>query len=286
MLLERSSHGPGWSFKSSIGPECPVRTKPLVREPSRLTEDQRPSRYPFKVAFSKGKSMWIVGLTGGIAAGKSFVSKAWKQKHGFAVVDADAIAHSITARGTLGHRLVAWKFGTGVLDEEGGVDRQKLGELVFRDSSMRRKLNSILHPLVLLHILGQLAWHWLMCRPYVLLDAPLLFETGLHKITHWTVTVWCSEETQLQRLQERDGLSDQHARDRMAAQMSQGEKRRKADYAIDNSGSREQTCQQLDHVARKIVQPGRTLISWMVSPVGLLALGSAAYCAATSWMDG
>lgn len=230
--------------------------------------------------------MWIVGLTGGIAAGKSCVVKAWKQAHDVAVVDADAIAHAITAHGTLGHRLVAWKFGREVLDERGGVDRRKLGELVFRNHTMRKKLNSTLHPLILLHIIGQLGWHWLMCRPYVLLDAPLLFETGLRRITQCTVTVWCSDETRLQRLMERDGISEQEARDRMAAQMDQDEKRRRADYAINNSGSREETHQQVEHVAARIIRPSRTLVSWMVSPVGLLALGSVTYRAAASWMDG
>ncbi|KAL6753365.1 dephospho-CoA kinase domain-containing protein, partial [Haematococcus lacustris] len=118
--------------------------------------------------------MKIVGLTGGIASGKSTATQRLRHA-GIIVIDCDVIARECTLKGRWGFRQVVTAFGHGILDASGGIDRDKLGSMVFKDSSLRRKLNHATHLPVCCNLALQLTWHWLCCRRLVVLDMPLLF---------------------------------------------------------------------------------------------------------------
>lgn len=213
--------------------------------------------------------MWILGITGSISTGKSTIVKRWKETRDVSVVDADEISHRIAKRGTYGYRLLVSRFGSDILDENQEIDRRKLGRLVFQDRQLRNELNSILHPLIFVHMIFQLAWCWLTCRSYVLLEAPLLYETGLDRFTSWNVVVWCDDELQIERLKRRDGIDEVDAKSRVSSQMTQQEKKKRAHYTIDSSGSMEETMRQVDVVSNAIMTRERTILAWIVSPPGL-----------------
>jgi len=185
------------------------------------------------------------------------------------IIDADKIAHDAAKRGTLGHRRVVRAFGTEVLRQDGELDRQRLGDLVFQDLAKRKKLNSILQPLIGIEITRQLAWHWLRGCRVVVLDAPLLFEAKISWLTRPIVVVSCNEETQLQRLRARDGLSEQQARDRIGSQLPLKWKEARADVVINNSGTREETRKQVDALWQKMNEP-QTFFQKITSRNGLL----------------
>ncbi|HJQ33175.1 MAG TPA: dephospho-CoA kinase [Pyrinomonadaceae bacterium] len=185
--------------------------------------------------------MLRVGLTGSIAVGKSFVSGVLAEL-GCHVLDADAVARRVVEPGAEGLRAVAEAFGEKVLKPDGTLDREGLGRIVFGDEGKRRLLNSILHPLI---IAEQDAW-MRRCeledpRGVGVVDAALMIESGGHKRFDKLVVVHCRPELQLERLMRRNRLSREEALARVAAQMPQEEKLRHADYAIDTSGSFEET---------------------------------------------
>jgi len=180
--------------------------------------------------------MLKVGLTGSIAVGKSHVLGVLKEL-GCHVIDADQIARDVVAPGTPGLKLVVEEFGEIVLNKDGALDRQKLGEIVFGDEEKRKKLNSILHPIII-------AAQDEMIRELeakdpngiVIIDAALMIESGGYKRLDRLIVVYCEPEIQLQRLMKRDGLSREAALSRIASQMGQQEKIKYADFLIDTSG--------------------------------------------------
>ncbi len=180
--------------------------------------------------------MLKVGLTGSIAVGKSHVLGMLKEL-GCHVIDADQIARDVVAPGTPGLKLVVEEFGEIVLNKDGALDRQKLGEIVFGDEEKRKKLNSILHPIII-------AAQDEMIRELeakdpngiVIIDAALMIESGGYKRLDRLIVVYCEPEIQLQRLMKRDGLSREAALSRIASQMGQQEKIKYADFLIDTSG--------------------------------------------------
>eukprot|EP00243_Klebsormidium_subtile_P001172 TRINITY_DN1202_c0_g1_i2.p2 TRINITY_DN1202_c0_g1~~TRINITY_DN1202_c0_g1_i2.p2 ORF type:complete len:227 (-),score=45.96 TRINITY_DN1202_c0_g1_i2:440-1120(-) len=212
--------------------------------------------------------MRIVGLTGNIACGKSWVGGELAAK-GAPIIDADKISHNAAKQGTRGYRRVVKAFGTDFLQLDGELDRQRLGDLIFQDPAKRKKLNSILQPLIGLEIARQLAWHWLRGCRVVILDAPLLFEAKISWLTKPIVVVSCNEETQLRRLRARDGLSEQQARDRISSQLPLTWKEARADVIIDNSGTREETRKQVDALWQKI-NGRQTFFERITSRNGLL----------------
>ena len=184
-----------------------------------------------------------IGLTGSIACGKSTVSQYLKQL-GYAVVDADAISHALTAPGGKALPLVRKAFGDAVFDGD-ALNRRALGSMVFADEGTRARLNAILHPMIISSIREELQ---ALDAPGRLVfgDVPLLFECAMESMFDqiWVVSV--SEDIQLERLMTRDGLSRQEALDRIRSQMPLEEKRQRADAVIDSSGSIEQTRKQID----------------------------------------
>lgn len=191
--------------------------------------------------------MKIIGLTGGIASGKSTVATLLREME-IPVIDADDIAHQIVAPGEPAYQEIVQTFGPHILSADGTIDRKRLGSLVFAQEEQRKKLNAITHPRVaqrFAELSQQLAEEGHSLLVY---EVPLLFETGLHHSLDAVILVAASEEQQLQRLQERNQLSPEAARARLQAQMPLAQKRALADYVIDNSNSLEELRQQVHQI--------------------------------------
>ncbi|MEW8978130.1 MAG: dephospho-CoA kinase [Symbiobacterium sp.] len=188
--------------------------------------------------------MRIVGLTGSIASGKSTVSAILREL-GAPVIDADAIVHDLQRPGTPVTEAIAREFGPAVLRPDGSLDRAALGRIVFSDPARRRALEAIVHPAVRAEIERQVEALRREGRAAVVLDIPLLFETGWDKRVDEVWVVYVDETTQRARLMGRDGLSPAEAEARIAAQMSLEEKMRRADRVIDNRGDLARTRAQV-----------------------------------------
>ena len=195
--------------------------------------------------------MLRLGLTGGIASGKSAVS-AMLREMGFAVLDADSLAHKLIEPGQPAYDEVLQEFGQSITDPPGRIDRSKLAAIVFADRAKLDRLNAIVHPRVAEVIFSQFeAWRRSGVRDAVFVEAALLVESGIHKQLDGLVVVWCKPEQQLERLLAR-GLSEEDARRRIAAQLPAEEKLRLATEKIDCSGSLEETRRQVEALAVKL----------------------------------
>lgn len=220
--------------------------------------------------------MRLVGLTGGIACGKSTVSRELSQRYGVAVVDADTLAHATTKRGCWGYRRVVRAFGASVLDPATReIDRDALARLAFSDPTARRRLNAATHPPVALALALALLRHWLLLRPLVVVDMPLLFETGSDRFASSTIVVSAPPEVQLRRLAERDGMEEEAARRRVAAQMPGEERERRATVVLRNQGAREALLAQVEALARDGSGPLRRAWGWAVATWPPTLLGAA-----------
>lgn len=195
--------------------------------------------------------MLRVGLTGGIASGKSTVAGMLRDRD-VPVMDADTLAREFLEPGQEAYREVVAHFGKGILTSSGAVDRSKLATIVFSDRQQREKLNQILHPRIRDVVAN---WFAMLDRPggpeLAFEDAALILESGGRGDLDRIVVCWCRPEQQLARLRER-GMSEADARSRIAAQMPIDEKRKLADEVIDCSGTIEQTEKQLDCVLEKL----------------------------------
>jgi len=181
--------------------------------------------------------MLSVGLTGGIASGKSSAAQLFVQK-GACLIDADLIARDVVRPGEEGFQPVVDAFGPDLVTPLGELDRVKLGTVVFSDPDKRKLLDAILHPLITSRIFSRIGE--LNDRGYpgiVIADIPLLFECGLQKRFDKTVLVYADPETQQQRLMYRTSISPESARQRLCSQMPIVNKRQYADYIIENTGS-------------------------------------------------
>lgn len=188
--------------------------------------------------------MIVVGLTGGIASGKSTVSKIF-ERCGAIILDADRIARQVVAPGLPAWKEIREQFGDQILKHDGSLDRLRLGELVFKEQRLRRQLEAIIHPQVRFQIDDQVRrLHRSKPEAVVVLDVPLLLETGMDKGLAEVIVVFAPPATQRQRLMLRDGYSAQEAQMRIDAQMSMEQKRRRATITIDNRGDRAATERQ------------------------------------------
>ena len=187
--------------------------------------------------------MKVIGLTGGIASGKSTAS-AYLRELGAAIVDADAISRASTRRGGAAFEAVCAAFSD-ILGADGEIDRRKLGGIVFADEDARRKLNSIVHPAVMAESRAQIENARASGVKVCILDVPLLFETGMEKLCDETWLIYVPREEQIRRMAERDGLDAAAAAARIDSQMPLEEKLKRADVAIDSSGTIEQTREKL-----------------------------------------
>lgn len=191
--------------------------------------------------------MHIFGLTGGIACGKSTVT-AMFEKLGARIIDADHVARDVVKPGTDGLADIVRVFGEEVLLPDGTLDRPELGRIVFGDETKRRRLNSILHPRIGLETARRLQEERTRGTDYLIYDAALLVETGQAKFGEKLIVVRADPEIQIKRLMERDGISRDEADQKIRSQMPVDEKAKLADYVIDNSGSMENTRQQVEHI--------------------------------------
>lgn len=187
----------------------------------------------------------IIGLTGGIASGKSTVSKML-QDAGYPVVDADIAAREVVKKDSLGAQQIKEAFGTEVFQADGELDRPKLGNIIFHDAEKRETLNAIVHPLVKQWMHVEQERHIANGAKTIILDIPLLFESQLEDMVQQIIVVSVDENTQLSRLMKRNKLTKTEAEARMASQMPLHEKARRADVVIDNAGSLAETKQQVE----------------------------------------
>jgi len=194
--------------------------------------------------------MLKIGLTGGIASGKSTVSRMLK-KRGLPIVDADVCAREVVEPGESAYRQIVETFGREVLLEDGTLNRKRLGEMVFADEEKRKQLNAIVHPEVRKRMLEKVAACEAAQEKAVVLDIPLLIESRLTSWVDKVIVVYVPQEVELKRLMARDHLSEAEALLRIRAQMPLEEKKAYADVVIDNSGSLAQTEKQLDMILKE-----------------------------------
>ena len=197
--------------------------------------------------------MLRVGLTGGIASGKSTVASMLRD-FDCPVLDADSIARELLEPGQDAYKEVVREFGEGILLKGGAVDRPKLGAVVFADAQKRARLNQILHPRIQKVVAD---WFTALDRPggpdMAFEDAALILEAGVKNSFDCVVVCWCRPEQQVERLLQR-GMSEADARQRIAAQMPMEEKRRLADVQIDCSGPMEETKGQVHAMVDRLKQ--------------------------------
>jgi dephospho-CoA kinase len=198
--------------------------------------------------------MLRVGLTGGIASGKSTVA-AMLRELDCPVLDADTLGHELLEQGQDAYNEVVREYGKEILDGYGNVDRNKLGQIIFADAQKRARLNQILHPRIL-DVVRK--WYAALAQTggpeLAVVEAALIIEAGYNKELDQVIVCWCPAEQQSQRLLER-GLTAEQARLRIAAQMPMEEKRRLGDKTIDCSGSLEETERQVTEVVKRLSRP-------------------------------
>lgn len=193
---------------------------------------------------------WI-GLTGGIASGKSTVSRALKAR-GVPVVDADEIAQDVVKVGSSGLKSVVVQFGSDILNEDGTLNRQSLGRLVFGNPDKLKKLETILHPLIQAETQRRRKELELRGESLAIYDIPLLFETNAQDQFDLVVVVSCSEDQQKERLVRRNNLTMKEVEDRMAAQLPLRLKEQQADFVLHND-------QDQSHLEEEIIR----LMEWI-----------------------
>ena len=196
--------------------------------------------------------MLVIGLTGGIASGKSTVAKLIGER-GFTVLDADQLARDVVRPFTAGWQEIREVFGEEYFCQDGSLDRARLGETVFADATAREQLNRIIHPKVIALIEKGIQAAEEQEERIVVVDVPLLFEIGLDQRMDVIVVVSVEPQIQLARLQKRDNLTLGEAQNRIDSQFPLAAKVERADYVIDNSGSVEDTCIQVGILLDKLL---------------------------------
>lgn len=219
--------------------------------------------------------MLVVGLTGGIASGKSTVSGLLKS-YSIPVIDLDHLAREVVKPGSTALQAIRDHFSdqTDIIhSSNGSLNRERLGEIVFNDPVEREWLNNLLHPRIRRLMVLRLVRHWLTGAKICVIDSPLLIETGMWKFCGKVVVVYCSEELQLQRLQHRNGLTRNAAKSRLSSQMTLKSKLPFADHVIDNSGQLidlEKEVERLVWKFEKSINRLIWLVNWLLPPIGII----------------
>lgn len=188
--------------------------------------------------------MYRVGLTGGIASGKSTVSKFFQAKN-VPILDADKAARIVVAPGSEGLAAIEAAFGTDVITKEGTLDRQALAKIIFSDAEKRKKLNSIMHSRIWAQLISEEKNYAEEGYTAVLFDVPLLMETKWHEKMDEVWLVCAEDELRIERLMQRDHITKEECIERIASQMQQSEKEKYAQIIIDNSGDENELTQRL-----------------------------------------
>lgn len=192
-----------------------------------------------------------IGLTGGIASGKSLASTYLKEK-GVPVIDADVISRQVVEPGELAFNKIIQAFGREVLTDEGTLDRKSLGSIIFADAEKRKILNNIVHPAVRMEMKRQSDELVRAGHSLIVLDIPLLVEGELFYLVDEVWVVYVDKQTQLLRLIKRDQSNEKDAMQRITSQLPLEDKIKKADLVIDNGGSKENTYNQLDQALKRV----------------------------------
>ncbi len=194
--------------------------------------------------------MRIIGLTGGLASGKSTVSSYLKSK-GIPVIDCDYESRCILQKGERGYSKAVEAFGEEILQPNGEIDRKKLASIIFKDEALVQKLNAIVHPEVIIRTHELLSEYQNQGCEIAVVDAPLLIEAGMHKICHELWVVYTSPETQIKRAMARDNSTLEQVQERIKNQMPLEEKARLADVLISNEGTLEELYNRVDEVLKE-----------------------------------
>lgn len=197
----------------------------------------------------------IIGLTGGIASGKSTVSNMFKER-GFSIVDADIAARVVVEPGKDAYKQIVQYFGEDILLQDGQINRSKLGRIIFHNEEKRQKLNSIVHPAVRKQMEEWKEEALQKGKNTIIYDIPLLYESNLVHLVEKTIVVYVKPHVQLSRLMARNQLSKEEANARIQSQIPLDEKVKLADAVIDNNGSRDDTEKQVEEIIQ----------SWQLQP--------------------
>lgn len=189
----------------------------------------------------------IIGLTGSIASGKSTISAMLKEK-GFPIIDADLVARQVVEPGTANLQEIERVFGPVVMNEDGTLNRDSLGQLIFHDPAKRKQLNDLMHPAIRSEMLRMRDELFEQGQKTIIMDIPLLFESRLQHFVNKILVVSVTEEMQLHRLMNRNSLSKEEAETRIQSQLPISEKEKGADAVIYNDGSIDQSKVQLERI--------------------------------------
>lgn len=192
----------------------------------------------------------VIGLTGGIASGKSTVAKMFSDLN-IPVIDADVIAREVVEPGERSYQQIVEVFGKDILNSDESINRSKLGSIIFSNKEKREQLNQIVHPAVRKRMLEKKEAYIKQGEKCVVLDIPLLFESKLTSLVDQTLIVYVDEKIQLKRLMERNQLSEKEAMNRIKSQMPLEEKAQLADELINNNNSMEESKKQLFNLLKK-----------------------------------
>jgi dephospho-CoA kinase len=203
-----------------------------------------------------GVGVIVIGLTGGIASGKSTVASMLREM-GAPIVDADLIARQVVEPGQPALDEIVERFGDDMLDADGRLDRKRMADRVFSDDRARAALNAIVHPRIAVASRAQLAELSQASAPVALYEAALLVENQIHRGLEGLIVVSAPEAVQVERLCRRDSIDEASARARLAAQLPLAAKVAEADWVIDNGGSMDETRAQVEAVWREIQERGR-----------------------------
>ena len=197
--------------------------------------------------------MIIIGLTGGMASGKSTVSAYLKQNN-IPVIDCDEESRHVLDKGTNGYNRAVEEFSDQILLKDGTIDRKKLASIVFADKSLLQKLNSIIHPEVIARTHELLAEYNAKGFGVAVIDAPLLIEAGMHTLCDELWVVYTSPEVQIQRAMARDGATLEQVQERIKNQSSMEEKKKLADRLISNDGTIQELYAAIDKILKETVK--------------------------------
>lgn len=194
----------------------------------------------------------LIGLTGGMGSGKTLVASTFKKLGAF-IIDADILCRELVLRGQPALDLIVQTFGPDILDSAGNLDRKKMAAIIFDDAKRKQDLENILHPLVFSEeekIYREI--HQQNPQALVIIDAALLIESGNYKNVDKVVLVACDVETQVQRVLKRSAFNREEVLDRIRSQMPLAEKRKFADYIIDNSSTEEDLRESVEKLSQKL----------------------------------
>ncbi|OED35655.1 dephospho-CoA kinase [PVC group bacterium (ex Bugula neritina AB1)] len=205
--------------------------------------------------------MLVLGLTGGIGSGKSFVMEIISHYEGVVTLSADRITRFVLQKGQVGYSEVVNAFGEEILSEDQEIDRKRLGGLVFEDRHKLLDLEKLVHPLVREHLKKNIceieeSQESEEKKTCLVIEIPLLYEAGFEDLVDKVLVVACTEDKQFERCYKRDGLSEKDVRQRTIRQMPLREKVAKADFVIDNNLSMDQTRRQVEDLWPNIIKIG------------------------------